>query len=528
MSLVRRAVVSVCSMVGLAGIAGGGLAACGAAQGPAAGVVDTPKYEPKDQSKCGVAKSHAKPLIVEWPSSERSELESRAKRGLVAVRYEGCDMEMLPRCHVPGRYKYVAITPKSDGLVIRDADDLYANVPLGAAKLEARLSRAASLRVAMTIVGRYEADADEVRAEQLTGDCARATHFVAALTAGAFDFFAEGKAQVGGKATVLGAGGESESASERENITKDGDAVACGKATTHDTEPPSSCGALLRIEVTPFAKRAEVARVAPTPEPEPRPTPPPVAATPTPVFVAPAPAPAPAPASGSGESGAMARIPAGTYQMGSPARVGNANEYPQHAVSVRAFEMDVTEVTAGAYARCVSAGACTAANTGQYCSYGKSEKSNHPINCVDWNQAVAYCAWAGKRLPTEEEWEYAARGSDGRTYPWGNEAPSGQLCWNGEGNRAGSGNRSSTCRVGDFPSGKSPFGLQDMAGNVWEWTSSGTSDDYNKRRATGPGSARVIRGGSWFSFYPSDVRGALRFGFAPSSSDRDLGFRCAR
>ncbi|MFO0639265.1 MAG: hypothetical protein U0183_08630 [Polyangiaceae bacterium] len=239
--------VGVCSLVGCGG------------RTPTAAVAEPPRFEPKDQAKCGVAKSHAKPLIVEWPSSERSELEARAKRGVVAVRYVGCEMEMLPRCHVPGTYKYVAITPKSDGIVIRDADELYTNVPLGAAKLEARLSRAASLRVAMTIVGRYEADADEVRTDQLRGDCARATHFVSALTAGAFDFYAEGKARVAGSAAVLGAGGGGDTAAERENITKDGDATACSGAKSEDPRPPSSCGALLRMEVTPFgaARRVE-------------------------------------------------------------------------------------------------------------------------------------------------------------------------------------------------------------------------------------------------------------------------------
>ena len=210
---------------------------------------------------------------------------------------------------------------------------------------------------------------------------------------------------------------------------------------------------------------------------------------------------------------------------------GDADEKPVHQVRVSAFEMDGTEVTVGAYRGCVNAGRCAPsstadwqgateqqkANASGYCNWSKAGRDNHPMNCVDWNQATAYCAYAGKRLPTEEEWEYAARGADGRTYPWGNGEPSGQLCW-----KRG---QEGTCAVGSYPSGDSPFGLHDMAGNVWEWTSSGYSADYSKNRAN---DARVIRGGGWGDGDPSYVRGASRLGFAPSNRGSDLGFRCAR
>ncbi len=210
----------------------------------------------------------------------------------------------------------------------------------------------------------------------------------------------------------------------------------------------------------------------------------------------------------------MKPIPAGTFTMGDAESTDKAGQ-----VTVAAFCMDTTEVTTTAYVTCVKTGKCRAATTSGSCNVGVAEPGNHPINCVNWNQATAYCAAQGQRLPTEEEWEYAARGTDGRVYPWGNAEPAGQLCWNGEGNSLGKGNRNSTCAVASFPAGNSPFGLSDMSGNVWEWTSSAFS-------ATNAG--RVNRGGSWFNDDPSLVRSAYRTGRLPSNQYvAALGFRCA-
>lgn len=180
-------------------------------------------------------------------------------------------------------------------------------------------------------------------------------------------------------------------------------------------------------------------------------------------------------------------------------------------VSVGSFKIDKTEVTVAAYRRCVDAGGCTAPNTGGACNWNVSGRGNHPINCVDWYQAQAYCAWAGKRLPTEEEWKRAAYGTDRREYPWGNE-------WDAtRANLAGSKDGyETTVPVGSFPAGASPYGALDMAGNVWEWTASeGGRGDY------------VILGGAWF-LLPQDARASGRRWPVPGKRSEDLGMRCAQ
>ena len=176
------------------------------------------------------------------------------------------------------------------------------------------------------------------------------------------------------------------------------------------------------------------------------------------------------------------------------------------------FELDVTEVTVDAYRSCVDAGTCGAPAPGENCNWGLADRGNHPVNCVDWHQAAAYCRWTHKRLPTEEEWEVAARGVEGREFPWGNEPPNRQLCW-----APTSGGH--TCPVGSFPAGNNPEGVKDLAGNVWEWTSS-TYAPSN--------SSRVTRGASWDNGHASYVLASYRGRYPVEYHDANLGFRCAR
>jgi serine/threonine-protein kinase len=252
----------------------------------------------------------------------------------------------------------------------------------------------------------------------------------------------------------------------------------------------------------------------------------------------------------------MVLVPRGTFQMGSPAGSGEPNEQPQHTVMLSGYCIDKTEVTVKAYETCATEKGCTAValtvngpNRGwtQYCNDDKHP--DHPINCVDWNQAVAYCTWAGKRLPTEAEWEYAARGSDGRTYPWGDQAPSAKLlnacgteCIKGVQSSDPSANSQtmynmddgwvSTAPVGSFPAGASPFGVLDMAGNVYEWTADryGVYSDKSASNPQGPktGKSRVTRGGGWLSYNPdAEIRATSRIADTPSMRRVRLGFRCA-
>jgi formylglycine-generating enzyme required for sulfatase activity len=215
---------------------------------------------------------------------------------------------------------------------------------------------------------------------------------------------------------------------------------------------------------------------------------------------------------------AMIAIPGGSFDFGKNPQAGQ----PGQPTTVAPFSIDKTEVTVASYAECVAAGRCSEPHGDwQECNWAQRQQRAHdPVNCVDWNQAESYCTWRGQRLPSEQEWEFAARGPDGRTYPWGEAAPGSQLCW--EDNPARAENASGTCQVGAYAEGASPFGVLDMSGNVWEWTT-------GSETMPGGGALRVLRGGGWSydRLGPPEVGVLERQSQEPGHYATDLGFRCA-
>ncbi len=202
-------------------------------------------------ARCGGTGKIIRPLIIEWPATDRASLEGRLGRGLVVVRYEGCVVEVMRECSAPeAKYDYVGITRKHDRITIRDSDELYANLPLTAVELEAKLAKAGELNVAMALVGNYEAQRARFDISELEGRCDGATHIIAAAQVGAFEFYAGSGAEIGTSVeveNVAGVGGRS--TASREMLNRDGDATACEKSAPGDSGPPAECGALLRLEL---------------------------------------------------------------------------------------------------------------------------------------------------------------------------------------------------------------------------------------------------------------------------------------
>jgi len=242
----------------------------------------------------------------------------------------------------------------------------------------------------------------------------------------------------------------------------------------------------------------------------------------------------------------MVYVPAGTFQMGSseaqvsdaralcdryPDEYGKcrntdfATESPQHAVTLDSFWLDRTEVTNAQYLLCTASGACRESRLAKDPAYNGED---YPVAGIPWQDAGAYCAWAGGRLPTEAEWEYAARGPDGSVYPWGNEfdCEGGSFWDDATGCDDG---YPEPAPVGSYPKGISWCGADDMAGNVWEWVSDayGAYSAGAQTNPTGPvsGSDRILRGGSW-GYHQPFVRTAFRYRVPPSADYLAVGFRC--
>ncbi|HET9958189.1 MAG TPA: bifunctional serine/threonine-protein kinase/formylglycine-generating enzyme family protein [Polyangiaceae bacterium] len=256
------------------------------------------------------------------------------------------------------------------------------------------------------------------------------------------------------------------------------------------------------------------------------------------------------------------KIAAGQFYQGSDRKDALPREQPAHNVTLKAYCIDLYEVTAGEYKACSDQGQCKRASTevdwpnitpadkarySPVCTVNDPERKDHPINCVSWEMADRYCKVQGKRLPTEAEWEYAARGPDGRVYPWGDEPPTAQHL-NACGKECAAWGRShgavleplyaaddgfpTTAPVGRFEAGRSRFGPYDIVGNVWEWVADydGPYTAEDKQNPTGPasGDRRVIRGGGWNGSDKSWLRPSYRYAQAPEALSHGVGFRCVK
>lgn len=240
----------------------------------------------------------------------------------------------------------------------------------------------------------------------------------------------------------------------------------------------------------------------------------------------------------------MVLVPAGEFTMGSD-NIDEAlaecesyytgcdeswfiEEQPAHPVYLDDYYIDLYEVTNALYADCVNAKVCepptSAGSATRDDYYGNSEFEHYPVIFVDWHMAKTYCEWREARLPTEAEWEKAARGADERTYPWGDELDPAALNYNRE--------IGDTVEAGNYDGGTSPYGLYDMAGNVWEWVADYYSSTYYPNSPSsnplGPesGQEHVLRGGSWYD--PAFLVRATSRLKEPDPAGDNFGFRCAR
>ncbi|MBI4704545.1 MAG: formylglycine-generating enzyme family protein [Deltaproteobacteria bacterium] len=527
------------------------------------------------------------PDVVGWDQVSKQNLLTLAQEGLVVVRYQQkrclTELRVLTNCiSRKASYKETPTSGSRKRIAALNDHDLYANFPVGVGDLQAKMGLGCGLVAEFELKhARMMPIGTVVKAEELEGNegCAGATHVVSTIYSGSFAIGRGSRSVIGAGVGVLGV-----SSSQKMDVFESstdapvrltllpikGEFVpACGKGlgwdearracvAAEDTscrpglhfEPGQGCvpdehprcdrgfhlepgqGCVPDVSEKCSAGFHLVAGQGCVPDMAPRPA-----------AVAPA-APRPEPPAPPPPAEDMVLVPAGDFWMGcAPQDWGCGDDNMRHQVYLDAFYIDRTEVTVAQYRSCVNARGCTADHLtewglpgslkpGEECNWNKSGRDSHPINCVDWSQAEAYCRFAGKRLPTEAEWEKAARGTDGRIYPWGSAAPSCHYAVMDDGGH-GCG-RDSTSPVGSKPAGASPYGALDMAGNVWEWTADWYGKAYYaaspERNPTGPsgGSLRVLRGRSWDLHHAMNFRASKRDWFVPEDRSRAQGFRCAR
>jgi hypothetical protein len=199
------------------------------------------------------------PLTVEWPSTRRAQLEDQIAAGLMIVKATECEITLLSQCSLERPYGYRAVTPKTEQVTINNENELYANLPVGAASLRGKLAQRGQLTVDMTIVGRFSTPPGSLYEDMLKGSCQGATHAITGVSVGAFELATGAAVGAEGGVAVMGAGAGAKHQQSRETLSRDGDASICHQAGAADEKPPRGCSAVLRIELTPLERKADFA-----------------------------------------------------------------------------------------------------------------------------------------------------------------------------------------------------------------------------------------------------------------------------
>lgn len=417
---------------------------------------------------CKYVSSLSRPYVVAWDEIKLNDLQRAIDTGRpLAVRYEGCELELLTKCTSDGgRYQFSRATmTRPQVVVLQSANQAIAEFQIGGVELETHFDSYDELEVTRALGGTWDlVDRQDFFDDEFSGPrCEGATHVVHAVDVGAYRVDGSrgkaGGAKVSGGVAIAKAGAGASGSTSQSEISRKGDPQQC-EASGWDQSPTPGCSTPLRLTLEPIRPAAERDSVCP-------------------------------------------------YGM-------------QHVVggklgdfSLLEFCIDTTEVTAAAYAKCVDASACDAPSRSRFGTWRGAGKEAHPVTDVTWYDATRYCEHAGKRLPTAEEWEWTARGRDEvRPFPWGTMSPTSDLaCWN----RADAG--LGTCLTGEHTLGQSRDGVLDLAGNVAEWTAS--AFEGNERR-------RVVMGGSWRDELGPQLQAGTRNGHkARDRGNGDLGFRCA-
>lgn len=442
--------------------------------------------------------------LLGWDPAERGKLATLTDRSVVVVAYEreGCsvDLEILAGCESRhAKYQYTSYDEQRRTL-IDNTDQFRATVPLAVRSLHASFDGQHRLRADYHLAGvqRLPVGIDLRRAD-LSGNCKRATHFVTAVFRGSFAIASGNRTALSADVVLVSAAADH----RVQLLTVAGDEAACRNSSG---KLAAGCDVPLRLELTPIEHDATAQGPLPPPRTD-RPW-----SKPPPRLVVP-------PGSRCPEH--MVAFDGGTFTMGRDD--GPPMESPAHPVEVPAFCLDETEVTVKDYHQCELVGICPQVSTREQeprCNGAKPDEALHPRNCVELEHAEAYCEWLGKRLPTEAEWEFAAKGgAANRPYPTGTRPPQPTEACIGRDYSKGT-----TCKVASKP--REASGLFDMCGNVAEIVSGGYVAYPGSREKSWKDTfwAQVTRGGKYFSDNPAQLRTTAR---EQTPGEVGHGFRCA-